>query len=72
MNKTTTTCILLLLLVLLLQIVKMTKDKELKALFIMCQDLKSQVKKLSAEVKAIIVDSLGHHKIKTVNKSDTS
>ena len=31
----------------------MTKDKELKALFIMCRDLKAQVKALSEEVKAL-------------------
>ena len=31
----------------------MTKDKELKALFIMCSDLKAQVKALSEEVKAL-------------------
>ena len=31
----------------------MTKDKELKALFVMCSDLKAQVKALSEEVKAL-------------------
>ena len=33
--------------------VKMTKDKEMKALFIMCSELKKEVKELRAEVKEL-------------------
>ena len=36
-----------------IEIAKMTKDKELKALFIMCSDLKKEVKELRAELKEL-------------------